>query len=346
MNEKDFKSLRFHKMVLTVMCVVLGAALTVMIGTTFWGLHSLNQPDNAISAEIQTTISAEEIASLEKERDPVLSGFTVPVMEAVNIDFGTGPQIQTGGGEIVNILLVGQDADDGTGTRSDSMILCTFNKKKNTITMTSFLRDLYVKIPGYKDNRINAAYAYGGMKLLKETLYENFDVEVDGSVLVDFDHFERIIDLLGGVTLELTNAEVRYIKKYVPGSAVTAGSNLLSGAEALVYARDRNDVDGDFSRTDRQRKLLSALLKAYKGKRLMDVLRILNELRSMVTTDMTKSDLTAIAVELVPMLEQAQVATQSIPVADGFRHERIDGMAVLVPDMEKNRKVLAVLLKE
>jgi LCP family protein required for cell wall assembly len=317
-----------------------------MIGVTFFGPHLRKPPDDADSGEIATTLSAEEISSLEMETEPVLSGFTVPVIEAVEVDFGTGPQLQTGGGEIVNILLVGQDADDGTGTRSDSMILCTFNKKENTITLTSFLRDLYVKIPGYHDNRINAAYAFGGMQLLKETLYENFDVEVDGSVLVDFDHFERIIDLLGGVTLELTNAEARYIKKYVPGSAVSAGSNLLSGTEALVYARDRNDVDGDFSRTNRQRKLLGALLKEYKGKRLMDMLRILNELRSMVTTDISKSDLTAFAVALVPMLEQAQITTQSIPVADGFYHAKIDGKAVLVPDMEKNRQILAELLTE
>ena len=346
MNKRDSRSLKFQRIVLTVMCVVLGAALAVMIGVTFLGPHPLNLPDDADSGEKPTTLPAEGISSLEMEPEPSLSGFTVPVVEAVDVDFGTGPQLQTGGGTIVNILLVGQDADDGTGTRSDSMILCTFNKKANTITMTSFLRDLYVKIPGYKDNRINAAYSFGGMQLLKETLHENFDVAVDGRVLVDFEHFEKIVALLGGVTLELTNAEARYIKKYAPGSTVSAGSNLLSGAEALVYARDRNDVDGDFSRTDRQRKLLSALIKEYKGKRLMDMLRILNELRSMVTTDISKSDLTAFAVELVPMLEQAKITTQSIPVADGYRHARIDGKAVLVPDMEKNRQALAELLTE
>ena len=346
MNERNSRSLRIQRILLTVLCVVLGVILTVIIGVTVYGSHMLSQLSYVDSGQPTVTLPSEEVSTIGSETEPVLQGFTVPAIEAVDVDFGTSPQLQIGGGEIVNILLVGSDADDDTGSRSDAMILCTFNKAKGTITMTSFLRDLYVELPGHKKDRINAAYAFGGTKLLCETLYESFGVEVDGCVLVDFGHFEEVIDCLGGVTLELTNAEARFIKKHIPGSAVSAGSNLLSGAEALIYARDRDDVDGDFSRTNRQRKLLSALVEEYKGKRLTDMLRILNELLAMITTDISKKDLTAFAVTLFPMLDQAQIVTQSIPVADGFRYAKIDGKSVLVPDMEKNRQVLADLMIE
>lgn len=338
MNEKDWGARSVQRVVLTVLSVVLGILLVGMIGAVVCSGHLLDYDD--VSYQAAPIGAAEGITALENEADPVLQGFTVPELTPVDMDFGTGPQLQVGGGDIVNILLVGQDVANKAGTRSDTMILCTFNKTQNTITLTSFLRDLYVEIPGHRSDRINAAYALGGIQLLNETLYENFGVTVDGNVQVDFEHFREIIDLLGGVTLELTDAEAAFIKKHVPGSAVSAGSNLLSGKEALMYARNRKDVDGDFSRTNRQRKLLNALIEKYKSKRLTEMLGLLNDLRSLITTDISKSDLTAYAVKLLPMLDDAQICTQSIPVSDGYHHAKIDGKAVLVPDMEKNRQAL------
>lgn len=245
----------------------------------------------------------------------------------------------------VNILLVGSDDTEEAGARSDTMILCSFNRKDNTITMTSFLRDLYVNIPGYGKNRINAAYSFGGVDLLRKTLKENFAVEVDGSIQVDFSCFESIIDLLGGVTMELTAAEAAFINKRVEGSALTAGTHLLTGRQALMYARNRYDKDGDFSRTNRQRKLLQVMVDTCKHKRLTQMLRLMRELVPMVKTDIAKSDLTGYAMTLLPMLTNAEIRTQAIPVADGYRHAKIDGRYVLVPDLEKNKQALADLLE-
>ena len=91
---------------------------------------------------------------------------------------------------IKSILLIGQDKREGQSRqRSDSMILATLDKDQKTISLTSFMRDLYVAIPGYSSTRINAAYAYGGMDLLDETLTQNFGVEIDGNVEVDFEVF-------------------------------------------------------------------------------------------------------------------------------------------------------------
>ena len=93
--------------------------------------------------------------------------------------------------DIVNLLLIGQDRREGQDRqRADSMIMVTLNKKTKQISMTSFMRDLYVQIPGYSDNRINATYAFGGMDLLDSTLNTNFGVEIAGNVEVDFGEFQ------------------------------------------------------------------------------------------------------------------------------------------------------------
>ena len=142
----------------------------------------------------------------------------------------------TGSG-IVNILLIGQDRREGEKTaRSDSMILCTWHRKTGDLTMTSFLRDLYVPIPGYRSNRINAAYSLGGAELLDETLKQNFQLHIDGNIEVDFSQFAGIIDLLGGVTIELREDEAAEINRETGGS-LTAGKQTLNGAEALTYSR-------------------------------------------------------------------------------------------------------------
>lgn len=342
MDEKDLRSLVIRRIMLTVLCVVLGVILVLMIGATVYAEHLLNRLNYVPPDETIPTV--QEMAALDIETQPLPASVTEPKIEPAEMDFETEPQLPPGG-DIVNILLVGQDRDGKTGARSDTMILCTFNKERNTVTMTSFLRDLYVKIPGYRKNRINAAYTFGGIELLDKTLYENFGVEIDGNIQVDFGRFREIIDTLGGVTLELTAAEAKFIKKYYPDSAVSEGSNLLSGAEALMYARNRNDVDGDFSRTGRQRKLLNALIDEYKSKRLTQMLGILNDVLPMITTDIPKSDLTSYAMTLFPMLEDAEVRTQAIPVAGAYHNAMIDKMAVLVPDLEKNRQALADSLK-
>ena len=264
---------------------------------------------------------------------------TVREVSLANISFKREQGPQT-----VNILLVGSDDTEEAGARSDTMILCTFDRKQNTITMTSFLRDLYVEIPSHGKNRINAAYTYGGIELLDQTLRENFDVRVDGNIQVDFACFEQIVDLLGGVTMELTAAEAAFINKRIDGSVLTEGIHQLTGAQALMYARDRYDKDGDFSRTNRQRKLLQVLLETCRHKKLTQMLRLMREMVPMVTMDIPRSDLTEYAMTLLPMLTEAEVRTQSIPVADGYYHAKIDGRYVLVPDLEKNKQALAELL--
>ena len=110
---------------------------------------------------------------------------------------------------VTNILLIGNDSrENGEDGRSDAMILLSISNRTKKIYMTSLLRDMYVEIPGYKDNRLNAAYSYGGAELLMETIEQNFDIHISRYVLVNFEAFANLVDAVGGVDLELTGKEV------------------------------------------------------------------------------------------------------------------------------------------
>lgn len=241
----------------------------------------------------------------------------------------------------VNILLIGTDRWGAeTQARSDCILLCTIDKEAAKMTMTSFLRDLYVPIPGHRDNRLNAAYAAGGAELLCETLTHNFGILPDGWIEVDFSRFPQLINLLGGVTLELRADEAKAINESIPGS-LTEGTQLLNGDQALAYTRIRKlDSDGDFSRTNRHRKLLEALLKSYENVKLTKMLPLLKEATTLITTDMNMQTLLTYALEWIPMLPDLQIQTQHIPEEGTYSYQTIRGMAVLVADLDSARVLL------
>lgn len=323
---------------------MLGLVITVLIGSGVYARNLLKLRDDVKPEETVPDLQAARIAARTKAGQPTIPQLVLVHTAQPAPDYEATPLSDNSEKDVVNILLVGRDADAGNGTRSDTMLLCSFNKRDDTITLTSFLRDLYVKIPGHHKDRINAAYAFGGIELLDETLLENFGVEVDGNVEVDFSDFREIIDLMGGVTLELTAAEARVINDHVRDKEVTEGTHLLDGRQALAYVRNRKDADGDFSRTNRQRKLLRAMAQAYKSKKLTQMLGLMEDILPMISTDISAIELTNYALTLFPMLNSAQIKTQSIPVEDGFRYANVDGKAVLLPDMEKNIQALSDVL--
>ena len=340
MGKRNSGSLRFQRFLLKLLCTVLGLVLAAMLAVTVYVQYLMNRI-NYVDPETDSTLSSQEL-------EEYLSGEAVegdpdaPTLDPGLIDFGS-TDIQIGGKNsgIVNILLIGQDRRPGeTRARSDSMILCTFNKADGRIVMTSILRDLYVQIPGYQDNRVNVAYAAGGMKLLNETLEQNFGIQVDGNVEVDFTQFQTIIDLLGGVEIDLRQDEADLLNKSL-GCTLSEGTQQLTGAQALTYARIRSlDGDGDFSRTNRQRKVMSALVEAYRSANLKTVLSLLDDILPMITTDMSNLQIIAYALELFPMLQEAQIVSQRIPADGTYSGKMIRGMSVLVADMDAARALL------
>ena len=240
---------------------------------------------------------------------------------------------------ILNILLIGEDHTQGVeGSRSDSMILCTFRPKDQTVVLTSFLRDLYVPIPGHGKNRINAAYSLGGPELLRSTLQENFGIQVDGTVEVDCDQFPQVIDILGGVTLEVRPDEAREINRLVKWQHVEPGRVTLSGDQTLVYARIRRlDADSDISRTQRQRKVLEALKDQYEHAGVGKLLSMMTRLLPMVSTDIGYVEILSYARMVLPMIENLKVVSQRVPMEPDYQDAKIRGMSVLVPDIPKIR---------
>ena len=330
MKRKHRNSLARSAMML--LCTLLGLVLTVMLCATFafqYLLNAIGAPQNDLRTQLTSVISSIPLRSSPEEKQQELVGGR-----------GSG---------ITNILLIGQDRREGEDTkqaRSDTMILCSFNQKTGQITMTSFLRDLYVPIPGHGSNRINAAYSIGGMDLLRQTIQENFQVYIDGCVEVDFVQFTQIIDLLGGVQIPLRQDEADIINQET-GSALTEGEQLLTGEQALTYSRIRYlDLDGDFSRTNRQRKVMTALAETLRSAQISKVIPTLSKVLPMITTDMKSSQILLLAIELLPQLSDAQIASQRIPADGSYTDQTIDGMAVLVADMEKNRTLLRQSLLE
>lgn len=322
-------------------CILLGLLLAAMVYGTVWYQRQAAQGQFTGTSGFSTVLA-------EQQLDAYLSpdSGNPPAEPMQNTALQDVPdQIGGHGSRIVNILLVGQDRLEGEGrTRSDSMILCTFNKHTRELILTSFLRDMYVEIPGHGSNRINAAYAFGGMELLELTLERNFGIQVDGTVEVDFSRFSQIVDRLGGVDMELREDEAALINEET-GSTLSGGVQHLQGDQALAYSRIRKlDADGDFSRTSRQRKVMSALLDTYRDAKLSKILVLAGEVMPMLTTDLDAGEILGYALELFPMLSGVQLRQQYIPASGTFTNQNIDGMAVLVPDLNSIRQLLATTL--
>lgn len=248
---------------------------------------------------------------------------------------------------ITNILLVGEENvfNDERG-RTDSIMILTINKNDKTLKLTSLMRDTYVQIPGYKDNRINAAFALGGIDLLKETIKTNYGIIIDNTVLVDFKTFSNIIDILGGVNIELSDLEVEYLIKNYPDfeNKLVVGNNLLDGEKALAYSRIRycEGITGeinDFGRTNRQRTVLSKVYEQYKDISILELIKVLNEILPCIKTDLTREEIVNY-LYLVLSLDVSTLETYRIPIDDSYQGVFIREMAVLQLDWDLNRKAI------
>ena len=336
---KKRKKSRGKKVLLSALCVVLGLVLAVLIGGTVWVNSFLNQIDREDA--IQETLSDEQIQEILNETEPEDVEFTGEVIDPEHIELGGEAEVLLGEEDhMINILLIGQDARPGQKRqRSDTMILCTINTDEKTLVMTSFLRDLDVSIPdwngkSYSNNRLNVNYAFGGMGMLAECLKQNFGVVVDHSVAVDGTGIEPVNNLVGGEDIELTSAEASVV-----GGGARKGMNHLNGEQALNYARIRK-LDNDFGRTNRQRKVITALLNQAKSLSLTELVDLVEGIMPLISTDMSNSDIMNYVGELFPLLSGLEITTQTIPADGTYKNASVHGMSVLVPDMEANRQIL------
>lgn len=254
--------------------------------------------------------------------------------------------------EQTNILLIGVDArESDVSSRSDTMMLLTIDNKNGQIKLTSFLRDSYVKIAGRKKEKLNAAYFRGGIQGLVDTLELNFKVEIPYYMLVDFEIFTTVVDMLGGIEVEVTEKESAYSKKtptdrggYLP---LEAGENIhLNGTEALWYSRMRY-LDSDFMRTQRQRKVITAIVEKAKLQKPQALLELAETIIPLIKTNITADEMKKLGVDAVfDKAYNYSIVQQQIPADETWSNKRISGVgACLVMDLDENAEILANFLR-
>lgn len=318
-NKKKSKK----KMSTPVKIILIVLALVVILAGTVLGYanhmlgkidRSKNTGDQTLSyadlledGEYDSSIadSTEELAKIQENYDAIKD---LPLLESSDT--------------ITNYLIIGCDSRDGTNTgRSDSMIVMTVNRETQKIHLTSLMRQIYVIMPegsGHTDGMLNWAYAWGGADLLIETIENNFKIGIDHYVTINFESFETIIDTIGGVSIELSEAEANYVSKRT-NSNLTAGVQLLDGEQALVYARCRK-LDNDFIRTNRQRNVVEAVVKSMNGISVTQLNNLANVLLPAVSTDMTNTQILS-EIVYVPTYATYPIDQLMLPI------ENMEGMS-------------------
>ena len=345
-KEQGKVRLLMSKSIVAAVVVVLMIISTLVL---YWN-HMLNMINRPVP---------EETAEMTQETEPSIPVTTSPEE--------TWPKVISDK-NITNIMLVGQAARKGeTAKIADTMILCSINRERKTLTLTSIMRDLRLVWPEFLDakgkphyghNRINMAYNMGnkwrgdptgGMDLLASIVEHNFGVHVDHSVEVNFNAFRNIVDLLGGVTVNLTQAEYDYMEKnagWLKEEGVVVGETRLNGYHALCYARMRKVGHGDYERTERQRRLITQIIGKLRELNILEIHEMFTSVLPMITTDMSNQEITNYAFELIPMLKYLEIQSQRIPFEGTYWGVSVDMGTYMDSQIDCNAKENGRLLRE
>lgn len=229
---------------------------------------------------------------------------------------------------IKNIALFGIDAPKGKAGRSDAIMILTLDEEHKVMKLTSIMRDSYVDIPGYGDDKITHAYAFGGPELAMKTLNENFKVNVEDFMAVNFTSLPEIIDKLGGVKINIIPEEIHHI----PG-ITSPGEQVLNGAEALAYSRIRYATGGDYKRTERQRVVLEAVFEKLKSTPTKEYPSLIDDFLPYVETNMSSMDMIKLATDVAPLVK-GNLETARFPLDGYCDGKMINGVWYLVYDRQ------------
>ncbi|MBC1669627.1 LCP family protein [Listeria welshimeri] len=247
-------------------------------------------------------------------------------------------------GDAINVLLIGSDSRGADQGRSDSLMIAHYNTKTNTPKLVSIMRDTYVDIPGHGKNKINAAYSYGGPELVRQTIKENFGVDVEYYVVANFEGFPKIVDTLTPEGIKI-NAE-KDMSKNIDVS-IKKGEQVMDGKTLLQYARFRKDAEGDFGRIRRQQQVLEALKE--QALDVGDVTKIpdvIGKLQGYSSTNIPNGTLMSIGADFL-LGKTKTMEKFAIPVEGKWHNERIEGAGSVLrlDDMAANAQALQDFLK-
>ena len=268
-------------------------------------------------------------------------------------DDATPEIVKASSKDVTNILLLGIDSrkKNSKRSRTDTMVILSIDKKNKRLVMTSVLRDTYVTIPGVGRNRLNAANVFGGQKLLFKTFEKNFDIHLDKYVQIDFYNFIKLVDAVGGVDMKLSAAEIKVMNKtYIPYIAKSlkndknanlikqnsSGQYHLNGIQALAYSRVRY-VGTDFARTERQRKVMTQIIKKAKKLSVSEINDLADIVLPMITTNLSKSEVMTMLLNAREYLNYS-IVNGRMPINGSYKYMTIRGASVLGVNFDKNKK--------
>ena len=256
----------------------------------------------------------------------------------VNYKFN-GKEDATGG---TNVLLLGSDArKEDDKFRTDTIMIAQYHPDKGTYKIISLMRDMYVDIPGNGQGRINSAFTIGGPELLRQTIKENFDIDLQYYAIVNFKGFEALIDeaFPEGVEMDVEKRMSTNI-----GVTLEPGLQHLNGKQLLGYVRFRHDAISDFGRVERQQKTLKALATQISSVQTVAKLpKLAGVIIPYINTSMDTGDIIYIGKDLITN-KNTEIESLRVPVDGSYQDMRVNGAAVLSVDIEQNKQEIESFL--
>jgi len=326
-NRKRKKKLTGKQIAMRVLLAVMIVLILTVIGACLFKNHLENQM-TYIPTNMNPTMKDED-------------GSVVPLSNVATETTTMAMPVVNG---VHNILLIGIDSrsnsdsysKDGSGNLADIIMILTLNETDNTIKLTSVQRDSYVYIPGYTDpQKINAAMTYGGPPLLMLVLESHLRINLEQYAFVDMNHMEKVVDAVGGVTVNVSEAErssdyglndlieEQNVAFGSPEGAhwlTSTGDVTLDGRQAVAYARIRHVGNGDYDRSKRQIEVLQSLMSQFMSLGVLDKANAMADILSLISTNMKKSDIDGYALNLLPNIKSAEFEYLQIPMA-GYSNE-------------------------
>lgn len=353
-NNKKAKKKKNKVLKVILIVVICILAVAIILGVAFVALayHYINKIDIVPHQEEYSVVES------IPEDDDLTSEPDSPIEEIEKVDSAIEENVNKTEEEVAfddnvyNVLLIGADTrnNDERG-RSDTMILISINKKTEEIYMTSFMRDSYVAIPGRANNRLNAAYAYGGPEFLMDTIEQNFKIHVDKYVRVNFFSFMEVIDAVGGVKITVSDAEVKVMNSYITelnkllglnindGKLEKGGTYNLTGKQALGYCRIRYVGNADFQRTQRQRDVLMKVIEKAKGMSIDELGGFLDVFLPKLTTNIQQDEIFKLLMNS-PKYFKYDIKQLRVPADGTFSYLTVNRMSVLGIDFNANITML------
>ena len=351
------------KIMIRILLAVIGIALiaAVILGMNL--LNSLNRPgDTPIfeATEDDILITPAPLPTFDATPAPSATPAPTPipmseVYEQTWLDPVTISNMEKNKADerYIHVLLIGVDRRSSSGnSNTDTMMIATIDTVHNSLKLTTIMRDMLVNIPGVGYGKMNSAAVRGGTELLFETINSNFCLNLTEYVLVDFSMFERIVDEIGGVTVKMTAEEIRETNDCIAGLNkqrgiadtwdgfvfAEEGNVKLTGKQALGYARVRK-IDSDFSRTERQYKLLNNIYAKFRSLDAAKQYKLIEDILPMVETNMTNQRIIDCAAKVLGM-DVGGMLYCRIPAEDTYESAKYERKSVVLADMPANAALL------